>query len=164
MSAIVKFSPFSSALKATISKLNSIATEMDKKVDEFSDAVIGIITDYDADFFANSADAETDREDIKQSIVKLFAMFQPEKKASSVSGYIVYCQEERENVKNNPQSKIATKSQRCLGRINDSAAKEIQESSRHSAKSREIAKSNGSLKKEAKRFTIRSVSKVNGSP
>jgi hypothetical protein len=88
---------------------------MDSKVNDFADAVIGIVTDYDSDFFSNSADPETDREDMKQSIIKLFEMFQPEKKASSVSGYIVYCQEERENVKKQNEGISSTDITKALG-------------------------------------------------
>jgi hypothetical protein len=104
MSAIVKFNPFAASLKASMSKMNAVLAEMDKKVNTFADEVLSIVTDYDSDFFANSADAEQDREDMKQSIINLFAMFQPEKKASKISGYIVYCQEERSNIKaRNPE-------------------------------------------------------------
>ncbi len=99
----VKFTPFASALKASISKMNAMISEMDKKVDNFAESVLGIVVDYDSDFFANSANADQDRADMKASIIDLFKMFQPEKK-SSISGYIVYCQEERSNIKSrNPE-------------------------------------------------------------
>ncbi len=99
----VKFTPFASALKAAVSKINSITSEMDKKVDIFVDEVISKIVDYDEDFFTRGGNEETDREDMKSSIKDLFKMFQPEKK-KSYSGYILYCQEERNNIKGrNPE-------------------------------------------------------------
>ena len=93
----VKFSPFASALKAATTKINNITSEMDKKVDLFVDEVISKIIDYDEEFFTRNGN-ETDRDDMKESIKDLFKMFQPEKK-KSYSGYILYCQEERNNVK-----------------------------------------------------------------
>jgi len=93
----VKFSPFASALKAATTKINNITSDMDKKVDLFVDEVISKIIDYDEEFFTRNGN-ETDRDDMKESIKDLFKMFQPEKK-KSYSGYILYCQEERNNVK-----------------------------------------------------------------
>jgi hypothetical protein len=76
---------------------------MDKKVDVFVDEVISKIVDYDEEFFTRGGNEETDRDDMKASIKDLFKMFQPEKK-KSYSGYILYCQEERNNIKErNPQ-------------------------------------------------------------
>jgi len=98
----VKFSPFSSALKAAVTKINNITSDMDKKVDLFVDEVISKIIDYDEEFFTRNGN-ETDRDDMKASIKDLFKMFQPEKK-KSYSGYILYCQEERSNIKErNPE-------------------------------------------------------------
>jgi hypothetical protein len=94
----VKFTPFASALKAAVSKINSITSDMDKKVDIFVDEVISKIVDYDEEYFTRGGNEETDREDMKASIKDLFKMFQPEKK-KSYSGYILYCQEERNNIK-----------------------------------------------------------------
>ncbi len=94
----VKFTPFASALKAAVTKINSITSEMDKKVDVFVDEVISKIVDYDEEYFTRGGNEETDREDMKASIKDLFKMFQPEKK-KSYSGYILYCQEERNNIK-----------------------------------------------------------------
>jgi len=94
-----KFTPFSAALKTAMSKINSIVSEMDKKMDSFADQVISVFVDYDENLIKN----DEDREDLKQKIVSLFDMFQPEKKAPSTSGYNLYCKEERENVlKQNP--------------------------------------------------------------
>ncbi len=99
----LKFTPFASALKSAITKINSITSEMDKKVDVFVDEVISKIVDYDEEFFTRGGNEETDRDDMKASIKDLFKMFQPEKK-KSYSGYILYCQEERNNIKErNPQ-------------------------------------------------------------
>lgn len=99
----LKFTPFASALKAAVSKINSITSEMDKKVDIFVDEVISKIVDYDEEYFTRGGNEETDREDMKASIKDLFKMFQPEKK-KSYSGYILYCQEERNNIKGrNPE-------------------------------------------------------------
>jgi hypothetical protein len=94
----VKFTPFASALKAAVTKINNITSEMDKKVDIFVDEVISKIVDYDEEYFIRGGNEETDREDMKASIKDLFKMFQPEKK-KSYSGYILYCQEERNNIK-----------------------------------------------------------------
>jgi hypothetical protein len=99
----VKFSPFASALKAAVTKINNITSEMDKKVDVFVDEVISKIVDYDDEFFTRGSNEETDKTDMKESIKDLFKMFQPEKK-KSYSGYILYCQEERSNIKErNPE-------------------------------------------------------------
>ena len=94
----VKFTPFASALKAAVTKINNITSEMDKKVDIFVDEVISKIVDYDEEYFTRGGNEETDRDDMKASIKDLFKMFQPEKK-KSYSGYILYCQEERNNIK-----------------------------------------------------------------
>jgi hypothetical protein len=94
----VKFTPFASALKAAVTKINNITSEMDKKVDVFVDEVISKIVDYDEEYFTRGNNEETDKDDMKASIKDLFKMFQPEKK-KSYSGYILYCQEERNNVK-----------------------------------------------------------------
>ena len=97
----IKFTPFASALKASISKMNSVLSEMDKKVDNFADEVIDLFENYEAEIFQGR---DEDKADMKQAIVNLFSMFQPEKKASKISGYIVYCQEERSNIKaRNPE-------------------------------------------------------------
>jgi hypothetical protein len=94
----VKF--FSSALKAAVSKINSIVSDMDEKVDTFADQVLEIFIDYEENLFKN----DEDKADIKQKIVGLFEMFQPEKRAPSVSGYNIFCKEQRETVKaKNPE-------------------------------------------------------------
>jgi hypothetical protein len=99
----LKFTPFASALKAAVTKINNITSEMDKKVDFFVDEVISKIVDYDDEFFTRGGNEETDKTDMKESIKDLFKMFQPEKK-KSYSGYILYCQEERSNIKErNPE-------------------------------------------------------------
>ena len=99
----VKFTPFASALKAAVTKINNLTSEMDKKVNDFVDEVISKIIDYDEEYFTRGGNEETDREDMKASIKDLFKMFQPEKK-KSYSGYILYCQEERNNIKDrNPE-------------------------------------------------------------
>lgn len=99
----VKFTPFASALKAVVTKINNLTTDMDKKVDVFVDQVISKIVYYDEEYFTRGGNEENDREDMKASIKDLFKMFQPEKK-KSYSGYILYCQEQRNNVKeNNPE-------------------------------------------------------------
>lgn len=99
----LKFTPFASALKAAVSKINSITSEMDKKVDVFVDEVISKIVDYDEEYFIRGGNEETDKDNMKASIKDLFKMFQPEKK-KSYSGYILYCQEERNNIKDrNPE-------------------------------------------------------------
>ena len=94
----VKFTPFASALKAAVTKINNITSEMDKKVNDFVDEVISKIVDYDEEYFTRGGNEETDKDDMKASIKDLFKMFQPEKK-KSYSGYILYCQEERNNIK-----------------------------------------------------------------
>lgn len=94
----VKF--FSSALKAAVSKINSIVSDMDEKVDTFADQVLDIFVDYEENLFKN----DEDKADIKQKIIGLFEMFQPEKRAPSVSGYNVFCKEQRDAVKaKNPE-------------------------------------------------------------
>jgi len=96
----VKISPFSSALKAAVSKINSIVSDMDGKVDTFADQVLDIFVDYEENLFK----CDEDKADIKQKIVGLFEMFQPEKRAASVSGYNIFCKEQREAVKaKNPE-------------------------------------------------------------
>jgi hypothetical protein len=94
----VKFTPFASALKSAITKINNITSDIDKKVDTFVDEVISKIVDYDEEFFTRGGNEEIDKDDMKASIKDLFKMFQPEKK-KSYSGYILYCQEERNNIK-----------------------------------------------------------------
>ena len=94
----VKFTPFASALKAAVTKINNLTSDMDKKINIFVDEVISKIVDYDEEYFTRGGNEETDRDDMKASIKDLFKMFQPEKK-KSYSGYILYCQEERNNVK-----------------------------------------------------------------
>ena len=86
---------FSSALKAAVSKINSIVSDMDEKVDTFADQVLDIFVDYEENLFRNNED----KADIKSKIIGLFEMFQPEKRASSVSGYNIFCKEQREAVK-----------------------------------------------------------------
>ena len=95
---------FVSALKTITNKINSIAKEMDKKCETFADEVLSIVEAYDADFFSNSKDAESDRADMKTSIIKLFDMFQPEdKKPKNINGYILFTKEQREScAKRNP--------------------------------------------------------------
>jgi hypothetical protein len=96
----IKFSPFASALKAAVSKINSIVSDMDEKVDTFADQVIEVFVDYEENLFK----CDEDKADIKQKIVSLFEMFQPEKRAPSVSGYNIFCKEQREAVKaKNPE-------------------------------------------------------------
>jgi hypothetical protein len=96
----IKFSPFASALKAAVSKINSIVSDMDEKVDTFADQVIEVFVDYEENLFK----CDEDKADIKQKIVSLFEMFQPEKRAASVSGYNIFCKEQREAVKaKNPE-------------------------------------------------------------
>ena len=89
----VKF--FSSALKAAVSKINSIVSDMDGKVDTFAEQVLDIFVDYEENLFRN----DEDKADIKSKIIGLFEMFQPEKRAPSVSGYNIFCKEQREAVK-----------------------------------------------------------------
>ncbi len=73
---------------------------MDKKVDTFADQVLDIFVEYEENLFKN----DEDKADIKQRIVGLFEMFQPEKRAPSVSGYNVFCKEQRDAVKaRNPE-------------------------------------------------------------
>jgi hypothetical protein len=93
---------FVSALKTITNKINSIAKEMDKKCETFADEVLSIVESYDADFFANSPDA--DRVDMKASIIKLFDMFQADdKKPKNINGYILFTKEQREAcAKRNP--------------------------------------------------------------
>jgi hypothetical protein len=92
--------PFSFALKAAVSKINSIVSDMDEKVDTFAEQVLELFVDYEENLFKN----DEDKADIKQKIVGLFEMFQPEKRASSVSGYNIFCKEQREAVKaKNPE-------------------------------------------------------------
>ena len=98
MSSVAKFNPFASALKAAVTKINNIASEMDKKVDIFVDEVISKMVEYDEEYFTRGGNEETDKDAMKESIKGLFKMFQPEKKRS-YSGYILYCQEERANIK-----------------------------------------------------------------
>jgi hypothetical protein len=86
---------FSSALKAAVSKINSIVSDMDEKVDTFADQVLDIFVDYEENLFKN----DEDKADIKSKIIGLFEMFQPEKRAPSVSGYNIFCKEQREAVK-----------------------------------------------------------------
>lgn len=96
----IKFTPFANALKAAVSKINSIVSDMDEKVDTFADQVIEVFVDYEENLFRN----DKDKADIKQKIVSLFEMFQPEKRAPSVSGYNIFCKEQREAVKaKNPE-------------------------------------------------------------
>jgi len=98
--SVSKISPFSSALKAAVSKINSIVSDMDEKVDTFADQVLEIFIDYEENLFK----CDEDKADIKQKIVGLFEMFQPEKRAPSVSGYNIFCKEQREAVKaKNPE-------------------------------------------------------------
>ena len=86
---------FSSALKAAVSKINSIVSDMDEKVDTFADQVLDIFVDYEENLFKN----DEDKADIKSKIIGLFEMFQPEKRVPSVSGYNIFCKEQREAVK-----------------------------------------------------------------
>ena len=103
MSSVAKFNPFASALKAAVTKINNIASEMDKKIDIFVDEVISKMVEYDEEYFTRGGNEETDKDAMKESIKGLFKMFQPEKKRS-YSGYILYCQEERANIKEkNPE-------------------------------------------------------------
>uniref|UniRef100_A0A6C0DL45 HMG box domain-containing protein n=1 Tax=viral metagenome TaxID=1070528 RepID=A0A6C0DL45_9ZZZZ len=103
MSSVAKFNPFASALKAAVTKINNIASEMDKKVDIFVDEVITKMVEYDEEYFTRGGNEETDKDAMKESIKGLFKMFQPEKKRS-YSGYILYCKEERNNIKEkNPE-------------------------------------------------------------
>ena len=68
---------------------------MDEKVDTFAEQVLDIFVDYEENLFRN----DEDKADIKQKIIGLFEMFQPEKRATSVSGYNIFCKEQREAVK-----------------------------------------------------------------
>ena len=105
----VKF--FSSALKAAVSKINSIVSDMDEKVDTFADQVLDIFVDYEENIFKN----DEDKADMKQKIIGLFEMFQPEKRAPSVSGYNVFCKEQRDAVKAKNPSLSASEILGALG-------------------------------------------------
>ena len=86
---------FVSTLKTITNKINSIAKAMDEKVDSFADEVLSIVEAYDANFFANADDAETDRADMKAAIKGLFSMFEEQKKPKNINGYNLFCQETR---------------------------------------------------------------------
>ena len=88
---------FLSALKTVTNKINSIAKAMDEKVDTFADEVLSIVTEYDQDFFAMSDNSERDRADMKNKIIKLFEMFQPDNKPKNINGYILFTKEQRED-------------------------------------------------------------------
>jgi hypothetical protein len=110
MSSVVKFSPFASALKAAVSKINSIVSDMDEKVDTFAEKVIEVLSEHVSQklgtelFPSGEENVDVDRAELKQNIINLFEMFQPEKRATSVSGYNIFCKEQREAVKErNPQ-------------------------------------------------------------
>jgi hypothetical protein len=95
------------SLKSVSNTINSIAREMDNKVDTFADNVLAIVEDFDCDFFTREKDdelAEKSRVDMKQAIKNLFTMFEPEdKKKKNINGYILFTKERREECsKNNP--------------------------------------------------------------
>ncbi len=96
---------FLSTLKTVSNKINAIAKAMDEKVDTFADEVIGLIENYDSDFFAMSDDSERDRSDMKENIKKLFSIFEAEqKKPKNINGYILFTKEQREAcAKRNPE-------------------------------------------------------------
>ncbi len=104
----VKF--FSSALKAAVSKINSIVSGMDEKVDTFAEKVIELLSEHvsqklDTDLFPKEEEnVDVDRAELKQNIINLFEMFKPEKRETSVSGYNIFCKEQRDAVKaRNPE-------------------------------------------------------------
>ncbi len=107
---------FIQSFKAISAKINSIAKDMDEKVDTFADEVLSIITDYDEDFFSRAAnDADEDKANMKSAIKKLFDMFKPEEKKKSVNGFIVYCNENREDCIRNNAGKKPTEITSILG-------------------------------------------------
>jgi len=98
---------FYESLKSVAAKINSIAKEMDKKTNDFAEAVIAVFVDYDEEIFTRNGN-EGDRADIKQSIINLFSTFAPEKKDKKLTGYNLYCQEARADlVERNPNIKAA---------------------------------------------------------
>lgn len=107
MSQMIESAFFYESLKSVAAKINSIAKEMDKKTNDFAEAVIGIFVDYDEEIFTRNGN-EGDRADIKQAIINLFSTFAPEKKDKKLTGYNLYCQEARDDlVRRNPGIKAA---------------------------------------------------------
>ena len=127
---------FIQSFKAISAKINSIAKDMDEKVDTFAEEVLSIIVDYDEDFFSRAAnDVDEDKANMKSAIKKLFDMFKPDEKKKSVNGYIVYCNENREECVRNNAGKKPTEITTILGQQWKALDKEEQKVYNDKAKS-----------------------------
>lgn len=131
---------------------------MDEKVDTFADQVIQVFSQYASEkcetelFPAEEDGVENDKAELKQKIVSLFEMFQPEKRASSVSGYNIFCKEQREAIKEKNPKLSASEILGALGAEWKALNKEEKEEWNARAK---LAKPMTSEEKSAKRSSSR---------
>jgi hypothetical protein len=90
-------------IKSYTSKLNSVAKAMDDKVEEYVNEAIDKILEYDEEFFTRGGNEEVDKSDMKETLKKLFSVFDVQPKKKSINGYIFFTKENREDCsKRNP--------------------------------------------------------------
>jgi hypothetical protein len=95
---------FLSNIKSYTSKLNNVAKAMDEKVEEYVNEAIDKIVEYDEEFFTRGGNEEVDKTDMKETLKKLFSVFDVQPKKKSINGYIFYTKENREDCsKRNPE-------------------------------------------------------------
>ena len=90
-------------IKAYTNKLNSVAKEMDEKVEEYVNQAIDKMLEYDEEFFSRNNNEEVDKSDMKATLKKLFSLFDVQPKKKNINGYIFFTKETRADCsKRNP--------------------------------------------------------------
>ncbi len=90
-------------IKSYTSKLNSVAKAMDDKVEEYVNEAIDKLVEYDEEIFTRGGNEEADKLDMKETLKKLFSLFDVQPKKKSINGYIFFTKENREDCsKRNP--------------------------------------------------------------
>ena len=81
---------FLSSIKMHSNKLNSLAKAMDEKVEEYVNEALDKIIEYDDEFFTRGGNEEVDKIDMKETLKKLFSLFDIQPKKKSINGYIFF--------------------------------------------------------------------------
>ena len=88
---------FLSSIKMHSNKLNSLAKAMDEKVEEYVNEALDKIIEYDDEFFTRGGNEEVDKIDMKETLKKLFSLFDIQPKKKSINGYIFFTKENRQD-------------------------------------------------------------------
>jgi hypothetical protein len=86
---------FLSNIKTYTSKLNSIAKAMDDKVEEYVNEALDKIIEYDEEIFTRGGNEEVDKSDMKETLKKLFSLFDVQPRKKSINGYILFTKDNR---------------------------------------------------------------------